>query len=502
VNIERNWLLIILCLALLVRFIFFPDNVYFGYDLARDSYAALEILNGHLKIIGPPSSANDNLFHGPLIYYIYASIYFLSHNNPEAVSFIFRIINALGLLLVFSIVSILFNKRVGLIAAFIFALSYEQSQYSLFLSHPALAVLTVLIFYLGLALLLFKKKPGGLILSFLGIGLSIQFHYVNLFLFVGFFASLIFLQDIKLIFKFSITKFRLILLGLLFFILSISTFILAEYKFHFREIKALTELKSSFTFSTIKTISQRSIHDNLLSVDSLITLLIVILFFAAIKMLLDKPFRKQALFLTIWFFTGLIPYILSGTTSYYHNPAASVSLIIFVSFLISLILKRNMLIGLTLIAFIAFGNLNLILSQNIKGPNRDFVIEPGMLTKDEKKILDFCYQKAKDKKFSVSGLTIPLYINTTWSYLFEWYGSQKYGYLPLWGGRTASGYAGHLKVVDKRSDLPDNQCLIIEPTVGLSDSDKENFLREESYFSKVLEQKQFGTITVQYRRKF
>lgn len=495
-NKERIWLCLFFIIALGLRFTFFPNNVYFGYDQARDSYAALEILNGHLKIIGPPSSANDNLFHGPLIYYIYAPIYFLSHNNPEVVSFIFRIINALGLLLVFSIVSILFNKRVGLIAAFIFALSYEQSQYSLFLSHPALAVLTVLIFYLGLALLLFKKKPGGLILSFLGIGLSIQFHYVNLFLFVGFFASLFFLKDIKII------KFKWTLLGLLFFILSISTFILAEYKFHFREIKALTELKSFFTFSAIKTISQRSIHDNLLSVDSLITLLIVILFFAAIKMLLDKPFRKQALFLTIWFFTGLIPYISSGTTSYYHNPAASVSLIIFVSFLISLILKRNMLIGLALIAFIAFGNLNLILSQNIKGPNRDFVIEPGMLTKDEKKILDFCYQKAKDKKFSVSGLTIPLYINTTWSYLFEWYGAQKYGYLPLWGGKTASGYAGKLKVIDKRSDLPDDQCLIIEPTVGLSDSDKDNFLREEGYFSKVLEQKQFGTITVQYRRKF
>lgn len=493
---KRIWLCLIFIIALAIRFTFFPDNVYFGYDQARDSFVSQDLLKGHIKIIGPPSSANENLFHGPLIYYIYAPIYYLSHNNPETISFVFRIINALGLFFVFSIGRTLFNQKVGLLAAFLFAISFEQSQYSLFLSHPALAVITILLYYFGLTLFFFKNDQKGLVFAALGLGLSIQLHFVNLFLFTGFLANLIyFYKSIKTI------KIKWIFLALFCFFLSLSTFILAEYKFHFREIKALAELKSNFVFSVMTSISIRSIHDNLLSISQLIPFFILILIFPATKMLLSKPFQKQTVFLIIWFLTGLIPYI-SGSTSYYHNPGASISLIIFLSFILNFIFNRNLFIGTVAVAAIVLSNLNLILIQNNNGPNKDFVIQPGMLTKDEKKVMDFCYAKAKGKNFSVNGLTIPLYINTTWSYLFEWYGKAKFGFLPVWGGRTAKGYPGHLKVEDARSNLPKDQCLIIEPLNGLSEEDKNNFLREEDYFSKALEQKQFGTITVQYRRKF
>lgn len=494
---ERILLFSIFIAALSIRLLFFPNNVYFGYDQARDSFTSLEILKGQLKIIGPPSSANDNLFHGPLIYYILAPIYFFSQNSPEAVSFVFRIFNALGLLFVFFISSILLNKKIGLIAAFLFAISYEQSQYSLFLSHPALAVLTVLTYYLGLSLLFFKKHPGGLLLALLGIGLSIQFHYVNLFLLFGFLASLIyFYKDIK-----KYLKVKLIFLSILVFLLSVSTFIIAEIKFNFREIKALTELSSSFDFTKITSVSLRSIHDNFFSDQRMIIILSLILIIAALKMLKNKSFQKQTVFLSIWFFTGLIPYI-SGTTSYYHNPAASVSLIIFLSFMINWIVKRNLLMALGLTSLIVLSNLNLALNQNIKGPGRDFVIQPGLLTSDERKAMDFCYSKAQGRDFAVNALTVPLYINTTWEYLFEWYGKQKFGFLPVWGGKVAEGYPGNLKKVNIRSDLPKDQCLIIEPAVGITEHDKNNFLREEDYFSKMVEQAPFGTIVVQYRKKF
>jgi len=488
-------LFLISIIALLFRSLFFPDNVYFGYDQARDSFSSIEILKGGFKIIGPPSSLHDNLFHGPLIYYIYAPIYLLFNNNPEAVSFIFRLMNASGLFLVYIIASNVFNKKVGLIAAFLFAISYEQSQYSLFFSHPSLAVLTVLLYYLGLSLLLFRKNPKGLLLALLGIGLSIQFHFVNLLLFVGFFISLIYFYT-----DFKILKKRLLLLSLMIFLFSVSTFLIAEYKFHFRQFKALAELNSSFTFTMIPQVSIRSIHDNFVSDKQMVMLLSFILAGVATVILINKSFRKQAVFLVIWFFTGLVPY-LSGTTSYYHNPATSVSLIIFLSLIINWILKKNILIGLGLMLFITVSNINLILNQNMKGPNKDFVIQPGLLISDEKKVIDFCYSKAQGRDFALNGLTIPLYINTTWSYLFEWYGKQKYHYLPVWGGKAAEGFAGNLRKISKRSDLPLDQCLIIEPTVGISEHDKNDFFREESYFSQIVEQTQFGTITVQYRRR-
>ena len=131
-----NYLIfLIFLLAVAIRFLYFPDNVYFAYDQARDSYTALEILKGDIKLIGPPSFLSDKIFPGPLIFYIYAPIYFLFNNNPEAVSAFFRVFNSFGIILTFLAASVIFNKRVGIIAALLFAFSYEQTQYSLFISH-------------------------------------------------------------------------------------------------------------------------------------------------------------------------------------------------------------------------------------------------------------------------------------------------------------------------------------------------------------------------------
>ncbi len=501
---KRNyiWLGLFFIIALLIRFMFFPANIYFGYDQARDSYSALELLKGHLKLIGPPSSLNEKIFHGPLIYYIYAPVYFLFHLNPEAVAVLFRIINALGLVLVYKIGEIIFNKKVGLIAAFLYSISYEQSQYSLFLSHPALSVLTVLVFYLGLSLLIFKKEPKGLVVLAIGIGLSIQFHYVNLMLLLGLLVNLIYFRR-----EISPIKMKWILYAITGFLLTVSSFIIAEFKFNFREIQGLTSSGSGLLTPDRLYISQQSIkltilrffHDNFISSNQLLIFCIAVFSLIVIRLLFINLLKPKIIFLMIWLTAGFSSYAISGTTSYYHAPASSVSLIIIVSFLISLTLKKNLIIGLLLIFLIGCSNINLILAQNYKGPNSDIVIQPGMLTIYEKEAIDYCY--SGDKNFSVNALTIPLYINTTWSYLFNWYGLQRYGYLPVWGGIAAAGYSGSLKVVNKRSNLPARQCLIIEPTVGMNEIDKQNFFREESYFSTIIEQKNFGTLTVQLRKK-
>ena len=122
-----KFLIAIFLLGIALRFLYFPDNVYFAYDQARDSYTALEILKGDLKLIGPPSFASDKLFPGPLIFYIYAPIYWLFDKNPEAISAFLRFFNSLGILLTFALGTIIFNKRVGILAALLFAFSYEQS---------------------------------------------------------------------------------------------------------------------------------------------------------------------------------------------------------------------------------------------------------------------------------------------------------------------------------------------------------------------------------------
>ena len=92
-------------------------------------------------------------------------------------------------------------------------------------------------------------------------------------------------------------------------------------------------------------------------------------------------------------------------------------------------------------------------------------------------------------------------MNTTWSYLFEWYGYERYYYVPVWTGKPAQGFPGSMEYGEVRSNLPDTQFIIIEPTLGINEVDKDNFFREENYFTELLEEKYFGTIAVQKRKK-
>src|SRR3990172_11001918 len=117
-------LLVLFILSLVVRFLYFPGNVYFAYDQARDSYFATEILKGDIRLIGPPSAASTKLFPGPLSLYLYAIVYFIFSPNPETLSAFFRIYNALGEFLVFLIGSKLFSKKVDILSSILFALSY------------------------------------------------------------------------------------------------------------------------------------------------------------------------------------------------------------------------------------------------------------------------------------------------------------------------------------------------------------------------------------------
>lgn len=82
-------LIFISLIGLLLRFLYFPSDVYFGYDQARDAYYIQDIIHGHLKVLGPPSTASS-LYHGVLSYYILAPFYYLSEGNPLVQQFLFE----------------------------------------------------------------------------------------------------------------------------------------------------------------------------------------------------------------------------------------------------------------------------------------------------------------------------------------------------------------------------------------------------------------------------
>lgn len=481
-------LFLIFLLAISLRFLYFPSNIYFGFDQARDAFAAKEVAAGDIRLVGPPTSA-PGLFHGPLYYYLFAPVYKLSAGNPVGISAVLRVVNALGVFLVFYIAYLMFGKKSAFVASFLYAISFEQTQFAIYVNHPSLGVFSVLLFYLGLAKLIFQKDSRGWLILALGLGLSLQFEFVLIILLPILFIFLcLFMRRMP---RPNVIQ-ALTSLGI--FVGLISSFVIAELKFGQGSLPLILNMASSqSTISPITnflSILTRSFQDNIIYVSSSTAL---ILWSILVVWLFSKKKNIQLVFIILWTLGGVLPYIHNTNTLplYYHAMGASIGLLILVAYFLS---KKVILISLLLIS-----NLYLITTHNPYGSLPSFNVQSGMLLNHELQVIDYIYKQAGGGPFLINALTMPLYVNTTWSYLFN----LRTNRLPVWGGKLASGYPGEkiFLVNSNRSSLPNLQFLIIEPTRGIDEKIINDFIREENYFSRVTEEKSFGRFVVQTRAK-
>lgn len=483
-------LFLIFLVAIVLRFLYFPNNIYFGFDQARDAFASLSVARGDIRLVGPPTST-PGLFHGPLYYYLFAPVYKISQGSPLGISAVLRVFNALGIFLVFYIAYLMFGKKSAYIASFLYAISFEQTQFAIYINHPSLGVISVLLFYLGLAMLIFQRKPKGWFVLALGLGLSLQFEFVLIVLLPILMAFL--LIFFKKISKPSLFQ-AIICSGMVLFF--VSSFLLAEIKFHSNSLPLIFSVANSTSsvslLDNFSLILNRFFQDNILNLSSPVYL--VFYFFLFTWLWYEKK-TVQAIFVILWMLGGILPYIHNSNTLplYYHVMGASVGLLILVSYFLS---KKPFLLIIVLIS-----NLYLITSFNSFGSLPSFNVQSGMLLTHEIQVINYIYNQAKGKEFSINALTMPLYINTTWSYLFSWYAKGRN--LPIWGGEQALGYLGEntFKIETARSKLPDLQFLILEPTRGIAPNLVSDFVRLESYFTKVISQQSFGQFVVQTRAK-
>lgn len=491
-------LILIFLLALVLRFLYYPQNTYFGFDQARDAYAVKEILSGDFKVVGPPT-ANGILHHGVLYYYIFAPFYLLSGGDPVVVSAFLRVLNSVGVFIVYPIALILFGPVAALITSFLFAISYEQTQFALFLNHPSLAVISVLIFYLGLAYWIIRRKTWGFFIALFGLGLSIQFEFVEVQLLAVMLLFLLFFR--RYLPKFSTKN---VVISFLSFVLPLSSYIISEIKNNFMVAKQVPSLiiSSSGEVALINKlynvlfIINRNFTDNF-AVNNLVSIILGLLFLALFIFLLLKKIRqKQLIFLSSWFFGGLLVYLFISNDAYFYNTGTSISLLLFAGFLLSQVFTKSRLLTFLILTLIVFSNMYLITKNNPLGPNQKINPQIGLTITDEQKVIDFIYKTADGKDFAVNALTMPYNVNTTWSYLFEWYGRGKYGYVPVWGGDAALGFPGGLRVETARSKLPTKRFLIIEPLEGIPSYLKDNFIRTEEQYAVIIEKRRIGTMQV------
>ncbi len=499
-------LFFIFILAYFLRVMFLPTGALtFGYDQARDAYNALEIVHGHLKIFGPPAS-QPGLFHGAFYYYVLSPFYLIGRGSPIIAAYGVALVNALGVLLVFCIGFLLSkNIKVGLLASFLFAISFESTQYATWLSNPTLGIITVPLLYLGLWMWVTKKKNFGPIIAALGLGLSIQ---SEIFLVYHIVPLLIWLWVTRK----NITRRQLGIFGLV-LTATVSTMILAQLKFGIGG--TINGIRSLALSGSGDLAYEKSIGDYLIlylnQIGKIFSFnsypgnvgwgggfVIALVGYSLVTRLknIKNGIVDPFVFVSIWLLSHLSVVTVGGTSTPFLmvGIGPAVSLIIAMYMGLWLTKKYYLLVGVALVILI-FGNISMIVSQNKNGSTL-FSIQKDMVIAKELSAIDFTYERSKGEKFSLNTLTSPLWVNIVWTYLYKWYGMNTYGYVPTWHGH---GQEGQIDTLEANDGKIKNNFLIIEPLAGIPTRYLDETIGEEDSHSKLLTEKYFGEIRVQVR---
>lgn len=120
-------------------------------------------------------------------------------------------------------------------------------------------------------------------------------------------------------------------------------------------------------------------------------------------------------------------------------------------------------------------------------------VQQGATLSLAKNVVNYTYAAAKGKPFTIITITNPLFINSTWDYLYATYG-KSYGYLPLFVER------GQIGNMPDKQDATEVRYIIIEPPIGIPHIYFEKIIYEESKVSDLISEKRFGQYVVQERR--
>lgn len=487
-------LLGIFVLAFVLRVLYLPKNfLTFGYDQARDAIVSQSILKGDLKIQGPPAST-PGLYHGVFYYYLLAPAYLVGHGNPVSVVYWIAFLNSLTVFIVFYLGYLMTKKtKVGILAAFLLAISFESTQYATWLSNPTIGVWTVPLMYLGLWMWLHNKNNLGPVLAAVGLGLSIQAEIFLAYHFVPLTIWLILSRK-------NITKKQLFIFACSFLVI-IGTMILGEFKFGFRSLEGIKALalggEANLAYG-------RSVGDYLILYLNQIgrifafnlypgnigwggTAVIVLALYSLIKK------DKAGMFLATWLFAHIWVVTVGGVSTPFLMVGIGPAVSLIIAYYLSK-LKSKVAVALVMLVLV-FGNLSMIVKENPKGATL-FAIQKDMLLVKELAAIDYTYQEAGGKDFSINTLTSPLYIDLVWSYLYKWYGLPKYGYLPSFHGHDQVGQIDSLGQSAKPKEI---SFLILEPMGGIPPQYLDMTIGEEDVKTKLISEKFFGELRVQKR---
>jgi hypothetical protein len=477
---------IIIIIALIIGLYGWRGHVIWGFDQSRDAFEAANIWQKFdFKLLGP-SSDIPGVNHGPLWYYFLAPVYFIFDGNPNPVSLLFLLVLFLSSIFVYKLSYKLFpNKLTAYLAVCLYLLSPLFQSYTRWMSNPMLSLFISPIILMLLWDYFEKPLKRTAFLSGLFFGLLIQSDVAfGIFLFVLPFYYWLFKQ--KLIF----TDILSFLFG---FLAGVITFILAEIKFGGRMTLGLLNFilngpqPMSSASGALFQLFDRVIDFLSFTILPFPKLLIIILALILIRKINFSS--RPTVFLLFWLSNIVIfQFFATGITGSGFVFAPSLAPLV--------ILAANILVNYRLLVFLIFAAQTVL---NLKWLNVDYSpvsVQRGVTLTAEEKVIDYTYTQSDNEPFIIITMTNPLYINTNWAYLYEFYGRKKYGSLPFWAGKSQKGYLGNLpdKIFDTKW-----RFLILEQSTGIPDIYVTKTIYEEDRLSDLIAEEKFAGLTVQKR---
>ncbi len=402
-------------------------------DEGRDVLVAYNILHGHLTLLGPTSSVGG-FFLGPIYYYFMTPFLLLFNYNPVGPAVMVALFGIATVWLIYKFCSDLFNKKIGIIAASLYAVSplviaYSRSSWNPNLM-PFFSLLCIYVLYKA------SKKESLRLYFLLGIllGITIQLHYLTLFLGAAIFLYVILIQvfnkkkPVKVFLR-SLKNNLIILTG---FLIGWSPLLAFEFRHNFLDFRNITEflLRSGNTgvsqnfFANISDVFFRLFGRLVLCfppkeqfsnyIPTVLELwIVVVLLFAILSSFwllvnLYKSFKNKKddfnkyLLLFLWGFAGILlfGFYKKPIYDYYFGFMFPLPFILIGGLIYQVyVLKRFKMVGKVLVVFV----LAFLFILNLRG--NPFRYQPNRQLAQMETIARFVDNKAEGKPFNFALIT-------------------------------------------------------------------------------------------------
>jgi len=235
----QTWVIlgVILLIGLVMRVYNFEKSFAFAHDQDLYSWIAKDIVvNKHLRTVGQITSV-DGVFIGPLYYYVMALSYLLFGMNPISAIVPLTLVGLLTIISFYILGKKYFSKRVGLIMAFIYAVSYGAALYDKWSCPTELAILWT-VWFLYVIFGMFRKNLKLMPLFGVLVGLTYHIH-IALIPVLPIPILAYFMSDGK--FKENLKKIKVknVFITFLLFMLVSSPFWIFELKHNFSQVESV-----------------------------------------------------------------------------------------------------------------------------------------------------------------------------------------------------------------------------------------------------------------------